>query len=145
MSEKIPNPEINKPNSPRCEELLANNIEDIYLYLQIFNELPDDIYNLEAENNKYNSLIVVTDEKSFAGRYAAEYMIEYDELEKARDDLIPPEVAVGILTRDESRGICDRYYKKDLNLPQVDKDIATILVISDESMYITVDLNLLQS
>lgn len=146
MSENLAQFDSEKQSVNRCEQILLDHIEDIDIYLRIFNEIPDsleDAAELGSELCKENSVIVISDESSCFGRFASECMIDYDELQSAREGENPPDVVFDIINRDAIGEICDCRHKRMIELPQNNKDKVVILVISDEIKAITLSLSLI--
>ena len=139
-SEKI-NIEKDHPRDAKCEDILFNSIEEIALYVNIYNDLPTDAIDLDSEEpyeyHQGNSLIVISDETSENGRWVSEYMIEEDELESSRNSEQPSDIAVGLLTYDDIKNINDYRRLKIQVPPKIDGKV-NVLVISDEYLIETI-------
>lgn len=127
----------------RGDEIIRNHIEDIKLYMQIYSELPFDLKEVMNSQDEYcqkDSLIVIADEKSFLGKKTSEFMIDYDELESARDGQEPPDVTIGILNREDIEFINYNYSKTKIELPPNTEWQAIVAVICDEPVFISLSL-----
>jgi hypothetical protein len=127
------------------EQILCDHINDLGLYLDIFKELPLTIDSTEGYPEETccqdNSLIVITDESSFLGISIAEYMIEFDELESARDDQDPPDVAIGIMKIEDLKSTIESYSEINFEIPTAIDNHVVVAVISNNPTFITLPLD----
>lgn len=140
MSERLFSPSVES----RIEEIIVEHVDNIRLYLEIFKQLPEKQFESDDyEYSKQDSLIVLTDTKSHLGLRAAEYMIGYDELQNQMDDNEMADTAIGLLNRDDVYIIFENYGRntKPINLPDFCENEVTVLIISDESRCISINLN----
>lgn len=135
------------PEELVCEDLICNSIDDICLWVEIYTDLPNDLADENGEIYKYNqknSFIVICDESSPRGRRASEYVIDFDELDTARNDDNPPAVAIGFMNEQELEWFNNCYHRSKKIKPKLFKEgFVSIMAISDASISIEVSLDCL--
>lgn len=143
MPDKILELNLAQLEKSRSEDILINNIDGIELFLKIFKELPIDSKGIIDPENQYyqeDSIIVIADEKSSLGEKMSEFMIDYNDLEAARDGEDPPDVTIGIVNIQDAQFFIDSFGKTKIKLsPNVGQEVQ-VVVVSNESLVINLPL-----